>query len=228
MVDRIIYGVCSALLLWVTVGCKSTTESASIDLNRVLQVFDQVTKAPAPGSESDGATEEVDVQPAEEEDVAMTQAFLDKFAAELNSAKLISGRIAIRLMSEGAIEGFIDGNSNGAKDAREARLFTIEIDPEKRRVIATGFVEGKTHRRDHYYHRPRFGYMGYYFLGSMWGRQNRFYSSPGAMRPNYGAMHMTPRAQHTSSVGRARTRATARSTRSARGRGGSRSFRGGK
>ena len=224
MANRIILGLCTMFLLCAFTGCNNSN-SETIDLNKVLAVFDRVTKRPKPDANRAADKQETEVAPSTEDNEGMTQTFLKEFASELNKEKLINGKIGITLIPDGAIEGFRDRDNNGRKDARDDRLFTIEIDPDNGRVIATGVVEGKTHRRDHYYHRPYYGHWGYYWYGSMWGRQNRYYSSHDTTRPNYNDMKMTPSSQHTSSVSNAKTRAAARSARS---RGGSRGFRGGK
>jgi hypothetical protein len=194
-----------------------------VDLDKVLTIFDRVAKQDAP----EGATVEPaadQVEPLQETDPQKVQAFLDEFESELNEAKLIPSAIGVHMKSSGEIEGFRDRDADGTKDSRDDRLFTIAIDPESKRIIATQEVADQTYRRDHYYHRHHYGgHWGYWMYGSMWGRQRRYYDDPGRRRPDYSRMAMSDSNYHGRAVQRARS-----SRRSARSSGGSRSFFGGK
>lgn len=238
-------------------GCGSSEPSVSVvDLDKVLDIFEKVLKEKAPaaakrpvvGNNQNGADAKPgaanDLKPLErnKENAQLTAAFLKRLTTELNKAKLIEDPIGVMMLPSGAIEGFIDQNKDGRKvGASEKKLFRVEIDYERSRLVATDDTgQGdQTYRRDRRYHyRPGGFFMGY-MLGSMWGRQNSYYSGARASsRPRYGSMKMNQRGYHSKAVASARTRAKAsgrsyngRSTRSAsRGArsGGSRSFRGGK
>ena len=161
-----------------------------------------------------------------------TADFLKRFAKNLNAAKVIQGdTIGVLMQPSGAIEGFIDKDKDMRKSgAAEKTLFTIQIDTEKNRLIATQTVEGSTYHRDRHYHRSGFGFGGGgffmgYMLGSMMGRQRGFY---GGRRPGFSSMRMNKPGYHRAAVTKARTSARTRAGRSSARSGGSRGFRGGK
>ncbi|GAB4148524.1 MAG: hypothetical protein Tsb009_22360 [Planctomycetaceae bacterium] len=239
-------------------GCGGGDPQVSVvDLNKVLDIFEKVLKEPAPGGGANTAQanstnnngksgDPNKVQPLDsnKENAATTKAFLTKLSAELNKAKLIEDHMGVQLRADGAVEGFIDENKNGRKDgANDKKLFTVEIDYERSRLIATDDTGqgGETYRRDRPYRfRPGGFFMGY-MLGSMMGRQNRYYSGARASsRPRFGSMKMSSKNYHSKAVTSARSRAKASGRsyngRSTKGRGfgggarsgGSRSFRGGK
>ena len=204
-------------------SCGSSEPVEVVDMDKVLEIFDRVTSGEVPAEYSEaGATE---VAPLERENAELTKQFLAAFSKELNAAKLSRYPMGILMLESGAIEGFRDLDGSGMKDAREPAIFKIEIDPENNRVVATQQVADQTYRRDRSYrhHRYHGGYWGYWMMGSMWGRQRSYYSSPSRVRPSYGSMKMAPTGYHRSAVSRARS-----SSGSARSRGGSRSFGGGK
>ncbi len=217
----------AALLLLA--ACGSDEEVEVIDMNKVLEIFDQVSTTPVPGAEAPGGTDATTgtegVEPLEQPDAQKTKAFLTTFTEKLNAAKLINAPIRAQMMMSGGIEGYRDRDGNGTKDSRDEQLFILEIDPENKRVIATQTVAKETYRRDHYYrhHHYHGGYYGYWMMGSMWGRQRSYYSSPGRTRPSYSRMQMSDRNYHSRATTKARS-----ASRSARSRGGSRGFRGGK
>ena len=213
-----------AIPLFVQCGRRSSDRMDVVDLDRVLEIFDQVMKSPPPEGETapeDGAATGA---PPTEEKPEVTRTFLDKFAAELNKANLITSQIGVQLRQTGAIEGFKDRNRDGSRSSNEPKLFTIQFDPEGKRIIATQEVVGRTYHRHHYYRHYGYGYYwGRPLFGSMYRRQYDYYDSPFRTRPNYSRMQIAPDNYHRSAVQRAKT-----SARSARSRGGSRSFRGGK
>lgn len=226
---RTILAVLTVATLPVMTGCGKEEEVEVINLDRVLEIFDKVTQTPVEGAEQAAEpaseAEAEKIQPIAEEDPEKTAAFLKRFADELNKAKLISKPIGVILRQDGAIQGFEDPNKNMAKDKGEDELFTIRIDPENGRVIATSVVENQTYRRDHHYRHRHWhhGYYGYWWYGSMWGRHRRYYSAPDRNPPDYSRMTMNRKGYHSQAVQRVRS-----SSRGARSRGGSRSFRGGK
>lgn len=229
-------------------GCGSSEQSVSVvDLDKVLEIFEKVLQPPgeanavaANGAQPADAKEQAELKPVEEaqEDTTKTKAFLTKLAGELNKAKLIEDHIGVHMLQTGDIEGFIDENKDLKRSGtNEKKLFVVSIDYKNSRLVAiddTGQGD-KTYRRDRGYHyRPGGFFMGY-MLGSMMGRQGRYYSG-GRAHPGYG--RMSPRGYHSGAVSSARSRAKARgssyngrsrssSSRGARS-GGSRSFRGGK
>ncbi|MCH8830829.1 MAG: hypothetical protein IID45_14735 [Planctomycetes bacterium] len=207
-------------------GCSSSEPEVSVvDLNKVLDIFEKVLNEKAPGApaqakagEKPAAGDPQDVGvPDVQENKDKTAAFLKRLAKKLNDAKLIEAPIGVQLQASGAIEGFIDDNKDGIKQpgSVEKTLFTVEIDTERNRLIATDSTGqgGETYRRERGYHRgPGLGtglFMGY-MLGSMMGRQRGYYGGGGRARPNYGRMKMSPRNYHSKAVTSARGRAKAR------------------
>lgn len=252
MVKQILMAGCLFFACGLLTGCSSGEVPVSVvDLDKVLEITEKVLKEPNPAAAKNGgdaAAKEGDVaevKPLDQakENAAATKAFLTKLAAELNAAKLVDDPIGVQLLSTGAIEGFIDEDKDGQKSgANEKTLFRVEIDHAQSRLVAiddSGQGE-ETYRRDRSYHHRGGGggfFMGY-MLGSMMGRQNRYYSGARAgSRPSYGSMKMNNKGYHSGAVSSARSRAKA-SGRSYSGRtrtgtsgaraGGSGSFRGGK
>ena len=233
-----------ALVITSFAGCSSSEPDVEvIDLNRVLDIMIGVLEKPADAAVAkktekkevkadakeakgkEGADEgaekkpgEVELQPVEpiKEDKAKQTAFLKQFADELNKAKLVKSPVGVILNGDGSVEGFTDNNKNAQKDAGEAMLFTVQVDAERSRLIAS---DGEHYRPAAY--RPHFGFFSGYLLGSMLGRQNSFFSS--GAKPNFGATQMSPSNYHSSAVTKARARVS-----SARGRTGSGGFSGGK
>jgi hypothetical protein len=204
-------------------GCGSKDPEV-IDLDRVLEVLDEVAKAEAPDEVADGQTAQK-LAPLNNEDPDRQSAFLAAFAKALNDAKLISQHVGVAMHDDGSIRGFADRDRDARRDSGEEELFKLEIDPESGRVIASQDVAGQTYRRDHHYthHHYHGGYWGYWLYGSMWGRQRDYYRSPGRSAPDYSRMNMSSPNYHTNAVNRARS-----SYSSARSTGGSRGFFGGK
>ena len=225
-----------ARLIWtlgmlIVVSCsRSKPAPEVIDLDKVLTIFAKVADAPVEATEasdgaeaSDGVGVDGDVEPVEKDDGSKAGAFRAKFAQELNKAKLVLSPIGVDLRGDGALEGFKDPNKNMKKESGETTYFTIEIDKERKRLIASNTVAGDTYRRDRAY-RPRGGMLSGFILGSMLFRQNSYYGGSRA-RPTYGNMRMNPRGYHGGAVSRVR----AKSSSGGRARsGGSRGFRGGK
>ncbi|QQE11338.1 hypothetical protein JD969_17850 [Planctomycetota bacterium] len=211
------------------VGCGGKVEV--IDLNKVMSIYSQVLKTDAPEGkklnvQTVGAVKELRKNQVDEK---LTAELMKRFADALNKAKLISKPIGVMMRQDGVIVGYTDSNKNMKKDSRDADLFTIEMDANGNRLIATQQVAGQTYRRDHGYHHRSYGgsYWYYYGMGSMWRRQNDYYDRSSfastRTRPNYSGMRMSPTNYHSSAVSRARA-----STRSARSSGGSRGFSRGK
>jgi len=126
----------------------------------------------------------------------------------------------VKFADSGTVLGFADANGNNKQDTGEKELFTVDIDPAKKRLIASD----KTYYRDRAY-RPRFGFFTGYMFGSMMGRNRSYYSgSRASMKPNWGSKSMSSKGYHKAALSKART--SARS--SARSRSGSKGFSFGK
>ncbi|MCB9545023.1 MAG: hypothetical protein H6706_03930 [Myxococcales bacterium] len=245
-----------AVLVFVA-GCSNndgpTERIDAVDLDRVLDAFEAALKSPdptpaapasvaeaapaseaAPESQGEAAAvvdndngqapsgaEPAAAVPAEDPD--RTKAFLARFGTELNSKRLDGdNQVGVYVRNDGAIEGFRDLNKNGTKDAGEGQLFWLEVDSERSRVVVSQMIGGEAYHRPYRTSGLATGLIGGYILGRMLGRQNSFYSSPGRARPRFGSMNMSPRGYHSGAMSKARASASARS------KGGSRGFRGGK
>lgn len=218
--------------LWLAVvtvtlsGCGVAEDVEVVDLNKVLDAFiavlDEGANEPAAGD----AVAPEGVQPIEpgQQDADKQREFLAKFAARLNASQMTTSNIGVQMNPDGVIEGFTDPNADMTKDADEERLFTVEIDAERSRVIAS---DTYSHHRDHAY-RPRLGglFAGY-MLGSMLGRQNSHFTSQGT-KPDFANRTMSPKDYHQDAVKTARSSAKSRVGGSARTGNSSRGFNFGK
>ena len=232
----------SAVLV-LALGCSSkSAKEEVVDLDKVLAIFDEVANESRDGeanAEAESATDPVESETVTEEepelaedDPAAVTEFLVAFQEKLNAANLIESTITVTISDEGKIIGFKDVNADHNFSTAETQYFTIEIDQESERMIATQTInDGTTYHRDHRYSgRSHFGGGGFfwgYMIGSMGRRQNHYYGSGMGTRPNYSSMNMSQRGYHSSAVSRSRSH-TSRTRSSSRGRGGSGGFRGGK
>ncbi|MCH2129903.1 MAG: hypothetical protein MK179_12205 [Pirellulaceae bacterium] len=224
----------SLLCMVGTSGCVTHTNVEVIDLNQVLDILmatmDESDAASAANPANSSQPEDIAQVAAAEEDAAKQQELLTRFATELNSRKLIQSPIGVSLNANGAIEGFTDRNQNMTKDTGDKKLFTVQIDSDRKRLIAS---DTNDYHREHPY-RPRMGgFFTAYMLGSMLGRQNSFYATQ--PKPRFDNMKMSPKNYHASAVNAVRSKVRSKSSRparsrsrSARSRSGSRGFSFGK
>lgn len=208
------FSILIVFALMMTVVSCGKKKAEVIDLNKVLDIMtatlDELKETPVEGVDINPAS----IQPIYNEDqkAEYTDIFVQAFAKKLNEANLMSTTIGVGMLNDGSVEGFVDANNNGSKDYSEKQLFTVEIDSERNRLIATDTQH--QYRRDSHY-RPSGLFMGY-FLGSMLGRQ----MGAGITSSRYSNMRMNRPDYHKSAVNKA--------TRSARARSSSGSFRSGK
>jgi hypothetical protein len=218
-------------------GCNAGGSVDVVDLNKVLDslaaVLDQSASpdaAPAtavnvagndgkPGTEANLAA-----IPPDKQDPAKEAAFLQKYANKLNEVKAMSSPVGVAFAAGGEIVGFKDPNGNNVQDLGETKEFTVTIDVDNSRLVAS---DNNGHHRP-YGFQPGGMMMGY-MLGSMMGRQNSFYSgAAAAARPNFGGTQMSSPDYHKSAVSSARTRASSAASSAARARTGSKGFSFGK
>ncbi|XZE54937.1 hypothetical protein SH139x_000921 [Planctomycetaceae bacterium SH139] len=158
-------------------------------------------------------------------DAARDEEFLALYRENLNAAqpKLMSHAIGVSMEATGAIVGYADRNDNKTQDAGEERLFTVQIDLERGRLLAS---DTANHHRDHHY-RPMGGFFTAYMLGSMMSRQGSYYSGARAgAKPNFAATPVSPKNYHSNAVSQARAKASSArsSSNSVRSRSGSGGF----
>ncbi len=209
-----IFLICTFVLTGVLLtGCSTSTEI--IDLNKVLDIMTatlEELKQESPASAADPAQETIEPLDNEFEAAEYNEIFLTRFAANLNKAKLISSSIGVGMLNTGAIEGFIDKNKNSKKETSEKKLFTVEIDSERNRLIATD-TQNQYRRSSHY--RPGGLFTGF-LLGSMLSRQRH----SGIRSSRFSNMKMSDKNYHKAATSKAKS--------SARSKSSSRSFRSGK
>jgi len=198
------------LFVSFSMGCGSDEVVEVIDLNRVLDVMtatlDELKSTPVEGAET------TTTKTLAKEDIAL---FLRQFEKNLNAAKLLSTPIGAGMSKSGAITGFTDQDKNGIRDGSDKLLFTIEMDGEGERLIATDIQN--QYRRDTHYSG---GGMGGFFTGYLIGSMLMGQRSMGYPPSRYSNMKMSSPNYHKAVVSKART--------SARSSGGSRSFKSGK
>jgi len=242
------YFLLAIALLAFSAGCSTPNDVEVVDLNKVVDalvaVLDEgnAAKTAAAKEASDaaaaiaatdgnaevGSTAEIQAIEPEKQDPAKESEFLKKYAAKLNELKVMKAPVGVSMSAGGEIVGFQDPNENLIQDVGETKQFSVTMDVANNRLVASD---------NNGYHRPHSyggfspgGMMMGYMLGSMMGRQNRFYSGPNAAaRPGFTNTPMSPANYHQSAVSTARsTRMSSSSSSSARTRTGSKGFSFGK
>lgn len=207
LVGFLIFGGFVAYTLLTDSGSSS---SNVVDLDVVLDKFIETM------DELDGAAEgaaATAAAPADnvEEDPEKTGQILSLYHSKINAAQLQTTPIGIVTRADGAILGFDDKDGDNAKAASgEKDLFSVEIDAERSRLIATDLEHG--YARD-----GRFrvgGLVAGYFLGRMLTGQR----AAGVSSSKFANVKTQPRGYHKSAQSAVR----------ARSGGGSRSFSSGK
>ncbi|MCE3019238.1 MAG: hypothetical protein ACK56W_21460 [Pirellula sp.] len=219
----------------IVVGCDAGGSVDVIDLNKVLDALavvldESASPNSAPATVSVAGTDgqpdagaNLAAIPPNQQDLAKEAAFLQKYADKLNEVKAMSSPVGVAFAAGGEIIGFQDPNGNNVQDTGETKEFTVTIDVENSRLVAS---DNNGHHRP-YGFRPGGMMMGY-LLGSMMGRQNSFYSgAAAAARPSFSGTQMSSPDYHKSAVSSARSRASAAPS-AARARTGSKGFSFGK
>lgn len=91
------------------------------------------------------------------------------------SPRFYDGMIATKLGQDAKFTGVDDANQNGVADADEKQLFTVELDSENKRLIATDSNGTGTHRGF-----SGMGFIAGALIGSMLGRQRSAGIAPGS------------------------------------------------
>ena len=136
-----IKGFFSVFLIIVLTGCGGQ-EAEVVDLNRVLDIMGKTMDSMEVGTT--GQTK-IDTKDSATQSKYMTE-FNNRFAVNLNDAKLASHPIETVINPDGSVTGFKDDNHNTTVDQGEKKLFTVELDMERNRFIATDDQNG--YRRD--------------------------------------------------------------------------------
>ncbi|MGE0312811.1 MAG: hypothetical protein AB7P21_14465 [Lautropia sp.] len=116
----------TAVLIASTVAAGCSEKAPSPDLDRVLDVTMSTLTATNPRVTRTSADGEA-------------SRLARRLSADMKSATppVYPGRLAVVLKDDGSFQGFEDKNANEVQDAGERRLFTVEIDAERGRLIAT-------------------------------------------------------------------------------------------
>lgn len=138
--------------LIVLTGCQNNYSQQSVDLDRVLRIM----------STSLTAFE----QQGQSNDQQAMEAFAKQFSSDLNTSnpKVHPQNIVVIANNDGSFSGYNDKNDNNSKDSGERKLFSIEIDSENNRLLAS---EGQRVRE----HRAGSGLLTGLLIGSMLSRQ---------------------------------------------------------
>lgn len=102
---------------------------------------------------------------------------LEKFiSAVYNSEpKFYGGTLGTSFQKDASLVAFADKNANGEKDTGEEKVFTVEIDSENNRLIATDISGNSSHLRF-----SGTGFLTGMLIGHLLGRQLRSGVRPGA------------------------------------------------
>ena len=198
---NIIAVIVIAFIAFVIFGSRDETTAPGVDLNEVLDVtVDTITGYDQQAAADDQKAESID-------------GFREQLRTAYNTAQppLSPQPVGVDLRNDGVIVGYADPNGSDAKDSGENPLFTVEIDGEKERLIATD-TSGQS--QEHGFSMG--GLLTGYIIGSLLSRQ----SAAGVSKSSLANRTTTSKSSYAAS------RAAAIS--SARARSGSGSHRSGK
>ncbi len=134
------------------------------------------TKGPDLGSVLDRtvmALEFAEAQFEKPEGEAEGEVQLENFSALMHQAMNLdpafySKPVGITLREDASFVGFADANGNNISDAGEKDIFTVELDAERNRIIATDIISGEGT-----YRISGAGLLAGYVAGRLLGRQGR-------------------------------------------------------
>ncbi|MBU6174363.1 MAG: hypothetical protein KGQ60_11195, partial [Planctomycetes bacterium] len=228
----------TVFLIWMigVSGCVTSRSTDVVDLNKVLDALALVLKesSDTPGAESisvsvtsSDSLESPSVSEIipSQQDPTKEADFLTRYASKLNELHVMASKVGVSMSQGGEIVGFKDPNGNNVQDLGETKEFTVTIDLQNNRLVAS---DNHGHHRP-YGFRPG-GMFTAYLLGSMLGRQNSFYSgAASSVKPNFNNTPMSPPDYRKSVTTASRTRTSSPSSRSSvRTRSGSKGFSFGK
>jgi hypothetical protein len=164
-------------------ACGSTPEPADLS-----QVLDRTV----------AALEHVDKQVEGEKasDEQMTE-FTSIMAKVMNQEpRFYDAPIGVTLLADATFEGYRDENANSTMDSGEKRIFTVEIDAEKERLIATDEAGQSTDFRA-----AGMGFLAGALIGNMLGRQR----SSGMKSGHFNSRNVSPRSSYSNARTSARS-----------------------
>ena len=158
---RVLKLTTAAALATILVGCSAAnSKSTGPDLGAVLDRTIKVIEF------ADSKFDKV-------EDGAKANAQLEDLTRVMQQAmnadpRLYNKPVGVNLREDAAFVGFADANGNNVSDPGEKDIFTIEIDAERNRIIATDLVSGEGT-----YRLSGSGLLLGYMAGRLLGRQGR-------------------------------------------------------
>jgi hypothetical protein len=185
-----------AACLFLT-SCGGSGEPTLVDLNKVLdavvETLDQFS------TDRGGQADASAVDTASE---AEMDEFLAACTDNMNRIQVTDKPVALAFLDDGSFEGFVDENLDAFKDPNEKQIFTVVIDAERNRLIATDTQNG--YNRDSGFSMG--GMMAGMLIGSMLSRQ----SAAGVNTNKFKNTRMSPSNYHTGAARQAKAAASAR------------------
>ncbi|MEP5762549.1 MAG: hypothetical protein ABJ327_25160 [Litoreibacter sp.] len=124
---------------------------------------------------------------AEATDVQIDE-FREFYVQVLNSdPRFYDKAMGLDIQSDGKFLGYADTNSNGTQDSSEGDLFTVEIDEENRRLIATDLAGNSSGLRF-----SGTGFIAGALIGNMLGRQR----AAGISKASFNNRSVSPRSSY--------------------------------
>jgi len=129
----------------------------------------------------------------DEEMAQFTGFYTDILNAE---PKFYDETLGLEVMADATFLGFADGNANGIQDDGEGKVFTVEIDEENNRLIATDVAGNETGLRF-----SGTGFLAGVLIGNMINRQR----AAGVSKASFNNRNVTPRSSYTAPRSAARS-----------------------
>jgi len=164
------------------------------------------------------ATADSESAPSDTESAAPAQEFANTFATKLNKLPLLEDlEVAVNFQDDGSFLGYVDKDSDNALSSADDKVFKVEVDTERSRLIATDLQHGYV--RDGNWKGIGTGLLAGYLVSRMLSGQRRAGISP----RKFANARVSPKNYHSSAKSRVASRVA-----SARSSSGSGSFRSGK
>ncbi|MGB1234579.1 MAG: hypothetical protein ACPG5U_02460 [Planktomarina sp.] len=114
--------------------------------------------------------------------------FKEYFVSVLNSdPRFYDATLGLNIQADAKFLGFADGNGNGIQDASEGDVFTVEIDEENNRLIATDVAGNSSGLRF-----SGAGFLAGALMGNLLGRQR----AAGITKGSFNNRNVTPRSNY--------------------------------
>lgn len=124
---------------------------------------------------------------------------LTAFEKEVNTSSIYSGKgyVRVTMDDKGSVIGYKDDNGTPGFQTADSRVFALDIEPEKEKIVARD-------RHDRYYGRRSSGIGTYMLIGYMMGNQRRayggrYYSAPANTKFQKSGYHNRLKSKSSSS-----------------------------